>query len=110
MPFDPLQKFLNKAAAHFNFTEGFRASQICQEYRKLAANLLPAGALENTLPKHYRGQTLTIKVFNSGWGQQVLMQRHHIIKAINTKFGEKTLKNIRIEVVENSDELTGQIR
>ena len=107
MPFDPLQKFLPKAAAHYGFSEGFKASQICQEYRNLAPTLLPAGVLENTMPKSYHRQTLTIAVFNSGWAQQVHMQRHHILKALNAKFGEKTVKEIRIETVEKPDELLG---
>ena len=109
MNWSPLQKLLPKAAAHHGFSEGMKAAQICQEYRKLALTLLPSGALEHTAPKHYRRQILTVRVFNAAWGQQVLMQRHHILKAINQKFGEKTLKDIRIEIAEKPDELSGVI-
>lgn len=106
MTWSPLQKFLPKAAAHYHFAEGLMAAQICQEYRKLASEFLPVGALEHTAPKSYRRHILTVKVYNSAWSQQVLMQRHHILKAINAKFGEKTLKEIRIEIAEKPDELS----
>ena len=97
--FDAFQKFLPKAASQYGFTKQLQAVQICQEYRNLAPTLLPTGVLDETYPQSYQRQTLTIGVLNSTWANQVMMQKHRIIAAINKKFGPTTVKDLRITMV-----------
>lgn len=100
--FEPLQKILPHAASHYNFTAQMKAIQICQEYRNLAPSLLPHDALIHTFPKSYVKKTLIIGVYNSMWAQQILIQRHRILEAINAKFGAETVKAIKIETVQQN--------
>jgi len=98
--FDAFQKFLNKAAAEYNFTKQLRAVQICQEFRSLSKTLLPGEAAAQTFPKSYDGKTLVIGVMNSAGAQHLAMQKHQILEAINKKYGPTTVQNIRIEMSE----------
>ncbi len=97
---DPLQNILPQITGKYNFTLTFKAIQICQEYRKLAEELLPKEALKNTFPKSYEDNTLIIGVLNAGWAQQVQMHKHTIQQKLNEKFGPHTVKNIRIQTNE----------
>lgn len=96
--FQAFQKYLPKAAAEYNFTKQLQAVQICQEFRSLSKTLMPAEASTQTFPKSYDGKTLTIGVLNSAWAQQIAMQKHKILEAINKKYGSQTLQNIKIEM------------
>ncbi len=102
--FSPFQKHLVKAAGKYNFARTLRAIQVCQEYRSLAPKFLPPDALENTFPKSYENRTLTVGVYNSAWSQQVQMQKHHLLEALNQKFGTNAVAKIHIALSENASE------
>ena len=102
--FDPFQKFLAKAAAEYNITRQLKAAQICQEFRSLSKTLLPAEANSQTFPKFFKEGTLTVGVANSAAAQQLTMQKHQILEALNKKFGSKTLQNIKVQVSEKPPE------
>ncbi len=95
---DQLQNILPQVTGKYNFTITLKAIQICQEYRKVAEELLPKDVLKNTFPKSYEDNTLTIGVYNSAWAQQVQMYKHTIQQKINEKFGPVAIKNIKIKV------------
>jgi len=103
--FDAFQKFIPKAAAEYNFTKQLEAVKVCQEFRSLSKTLLPEEAETQTFPKSYDGKTLTVGVLNSAWGQQIAMQKHTFLEAINKKFGSETLRNIKIEMTDKLPEL-----
>lgn len=98
--FDSFQKYLPKAAAHYGIQKELKAMQICQEYRRIAQGLFPKQNTEETSPKSYNHNTLTIGVTSSAWAQQLMMQKHKILEEINKKYGATTLKDIKIEMVE----------
>ena len=95
---DSLQQILPIVVGKYSFTAALKAVQICQEYRNLAPNFLPAAALKNTFPKSFQKKTLTIGVFNSSWAEQVQVNKHKFIEALNHKFGPATVKTIRIQM------------
>ncbi len=101
MTWDSLQNILPKVAGKFNFKKTLDAIEVCQEYRNQAQKILPAESLKSTFPKSYENETLTIGVLNSAWAQQLLMHKHRIQQGINKKFGENTVKNVRIEMNQN---------
>lgn len=102
--FDAFQKFIPKAAAEYNVTKQLQAAHVCQEFRSLSKTIFPAEIADQAFPKSYDGKTLTVGVVNSAWAQQVAMQKHQILEAINKKFGPKTLLNVKIEMTEKSPE------
>ncbi len=102
--FDAFQKFIPKAAAEYNFTRQLQAVKVCQEFRSLSKTMLPEEAAAQAFPKSYDGKTLTVGVLNSAWAQQIAMQKHQILEAINKKFGPKTLRNIKIEMTDKPPE------
>lgn len=102
--FDPLQNFLAKAAGNYGFTKQMKAIHICQEYRNIAPGLFPEAWVRETFPKAYDREILVIGVYNSMWAQTVMMKRQQILEAINKKFGEGTVKTVRIETCEKMEE------
>ena len=100
MNWNNIQSILPKAAGKYNFAKTLKAIEVCQEYRKLAAKTLPMAALENTYPKTFKDQTLTIGVVSSQWAEKVQMNKHRIHQSLQKKFGERAIKNIRIVMVE----------
>lgn len=102
--FDEFQKFLPKAAAHYNISKELKAAQVCQEFRSLSKTLLNEATREQTFARSYDGKTLTVGALNSAAAQQLAMQQHHILEAINHKFGPKTLQKIKVQVSEKTRE------
>jgi len=94
---DSLQNILPGVAAKFHIKKTLAAIDVCREYRRLAPEMLPGESLQNTFPKSYSEKVLTIGVLNSAWAQQLHMHSHRIQKALNDKFGENTVKKIRIQ-------------
>jgi predicted nucleic acid-binding Zn ribbon protein len=103
--FHEFQKFLPKAAAEYNFTKQLQAVQVCQEFRTLSKKIFPPEASTQTFPVSYDGKTLTVGVLNSAWAQQIAMQKHQILEAINLKYGPQTLQNVRIEMTDHFPDL-----
>ena len=95
-----IQDIIPKAAGKYNFATTLKAIEVCQEYRNLAKQHLPEDALQNTFPKSYKDQVLTIGVLSSVWAQQVQMNKHRIHQSLKKRFGEKAVQNIRIEIAE----------
>jgi len=98
---DSLQKILPGVAAKFHIKKTLDSIEVCREYRRLAETMLPGESARNTFPKSYSEKTLTIGALNSAWAQQLHMHSHRIQKALNQKFGEKTVQKVRIEISEN---------
>lgn len=107
--FSSFQNFLPKAAAKYGFQKQFKAIEICQEYRRIAKGLLPEKSDEETFPKSYDHNTLTIGVINSSWAQQLMMQKHKIIEEINKKYGVNTVKNLKIQMAEKREDLKADL-
>ena len=50
---------------------------------------------ENTDPQGVEHGTLTISVSNPAWRQELLFKKKEIIKQLNEKIGENTIKEVR---------------
>ncbi len=94
------QELLPKAAGKYNFAKTLKAIEVCQEYRNIAKEYLPEKARESTFPKSYKDQTLTIGALSSAHAQQLQMNKHRIHQSLKKKFGDKAIKNIKIEITE----------
>ena len=95
---DSLQNLLPRVAGKYHFKKALDAIEICREYRSLAPRFLPGESLKNAVPQSYRDHTLTVAVKNSSWAQEVQMRKHLFLDALNQKFGENAVKNIKILV------------
>ena len=101
--FIPIQKILPKTIAAFGIKREVDAAIICEKYRKFAPRFVHTNALANTLPKSYRGKTLTVGVANGAWAEQVVSQKKALIEAINQSLGKKLLEDIKTKVVDGED-------
>lgn len=95
---DSLQNLLPKAAAKYQFRRTLDAIEVCQQFRSLVPRFIPGESLKNTIPQSYRDRVLTVSVKNSAWAQQLHMRGHLIKDEINRKFGENTVKNLKIVI------------
>lgn len=95
-----LQDLIPKAAGKYNFAGTLKSIEICQEYRNIVEEMLPQEVLNNTFPKSYKDETLTIGALNSGWAEKVQMNKHRIHQSLKKKFGDHAVKNVRIEIAE----------
>ncbi len=50
---------------------------------------------ENTSPEKIEHGTLTVKVENASWRQELVFKKKEIIDKFNSKLGKKTIKEIR---------------
>ena len=50
---------------------------------------------ENTTPEKVEAGTLYIKASNSTWRQELVFKKDDILKKLNKKLGEKTIKEIK---------------
>lgn len=50
---------------------------------------------ENTDPQGVEHGTLTVSVSNPAWRQELLFKKKEIIKQLNEKIGENTIKEVR---------------
>jgi|TARA_B100001094_G_scaffold3354_1_gene3002 predicted nucleic acid-binding Zn ribbon protein len=50
---------------------------------------------ENTNPQGVEHGTLTVSVSNPAWRQELLFKKKEIIKQLNEKIGENTIKEVR---------------
>jgi predicted nucleic acid-binding Zn ribbon protein len=50
---------------------------------------------ENTEPQGVEHGTLTVSVSNPAWRQELLFKKKEIIKQLNEKIGENTIKEVR---------------
>ena len=50
---------------------------------------------ENTTPEKVEAGTLYIKASNSTWRQELMFKKDDILKKLNKKLGEKTIKEIK---------------
>ena len=50
---------------------------------------------ENTTPEKVEAGTLYIKASNPSWRQELMFKKEDILKKLNKKLGEKTIKEIK---------------
>jgi len=50
---------------------------------------------ENTTPEKVESGTLYIKASNPSWRQELMFKKEDILKKLNKKLGEKTIKEIK---------------
>jgi len=100
------QNLIPKAAGKYGFTRTLKAIEVCQQFRTLSKNILPEKALQNADAKSFEEGTLTVEVYDSGWAQQIQMNKHRIIEAINQKYGHDLIKNLKIKMVERPQPLS----
>ena len=97
--FTPFQKFISSAAKKYSFNKQLKAIEICHEYTRIARKILQPESEKYITPKSYENGALIVTVANSGWAQQLQMNKHKIQQSLNEKFGKKTVGKIKIELL-----------
>ena len=98
---DSLQNLIPKIAGKYKIARALKAIEICREYRRIAPRLLPEESLLHTDAKSYENRTLTLTAVNPAWAEQIQRNKHRITEAINQKYGEEIVKNIKIRLSSN---------
>ena len=58
-------------------------------------DVVGAKVSENTTPEKVEAGTLYIKASNPTWRQELMFKKEEILKNLNKKLGEKTIKEIK---------------
>ena len=58
-------------------------------------DVVGAKVSENTTPEKVEAGTLYIKASNPTWRQELMFNKEEILKKLNKKLGEKTIKEIK---------------
>ena len=58
-------------------------------------DVVGARVSENTTPEKVESGTLYIKASNPTWRQELMFKKEDILKKLNKKLGEKTIKEIK---------------
>jgi predicted nucleic acid-binding Zn ribbon protein len=95
-----LKDILPSVAKKYSMKRTLDAIDVCREYRSIAPKLLPKDALRNTHAKSYKDNTLTISVGSPVWAQEIHMRRHLLKDELNRRYGEDTVRNIRIMITD----------
>jgi len=98
--FEPLQKFIDRAATRYGISKEMKAAKVCQSFRALTPELFKGREVteEDINPAHYQSDTLTINVSSPGWAQEVIIRKEKIIKEVNAKVGEEMVKYLRTQL------------
>jgi hypothetical protein len=94
--YEPFHKFIRQAAGKYNFSTTLNAIDVCNAYRKTAAEILPEHLLQDTSAKSFSEGILTIQAANSSSAQLLHMNKHRIHQALTAKFGAKKVREIKI--------------
>lgn len=110
--FVPISKLIPKALTKFGFSKQAKAAFICEKFRKIAAENIPAKILMNTWPKNYQNGILTIFVTHPILAQELMERKHGLIKKMNETImkewpGQKkqAIKDIKTQVSEPKETL-----
>ncbi|MBI4235286.1 DUF721 domain-containing protein [Candidatus Peregrinibacteria bacterium] len=100
MAFEPLQKFIPRAASKYGISREMKAAKICHDFRILLPELFKENkdALFCIAPAHYQGDTLTVNVSTPAWAQEIIMRKPKIIAELNAKAGKEIIKNLRTQL------------
>lgn len=98
--FVPIQQILPKAAQRLGVRREVEAALICEKYRKLAPELIHAQALQYTMPKFFKGKTLTIAITDPAWAAHLMARKSELVAALNDALGEKVIEKIATKLVE----------
>ena len=95
--FQPFQKYLQNAAIAYGIKTEMKAAEICHNFRAMIPKVFQnaENPERHIRPAYFRNGKLMIKVENQAWGQEVIMRKERIIEELNTKTGEKIIKDIK---------------
>jgi predicted nucleic acid-binding Zn ribbon protein len=94
-----IQDLIPKTAGKYHFKKTMDAIEVCREYRRIVPQILSDDALEKAKAKSFKDNTLTIAVPNSAWAQQIHMNKIQLKQALQQKFGEHKIRDIKIELI-----------
>lgn len=95
--FEPLQKFIKRAARKYGVAAELEAAGICQNFRDLIPGIFKGKETpeQHIQPAYFKNNILAINVENSAWAQEVIIRKEKIITEMNQKAGEQVIKNLR---------------
>lgn len=75
------------------------ASDVCHQAKEIMRSILPENTHEYITAKQYKDKILIVGVKEPVYGQEVMMRKQRIIQAINQKFGEAVVRDLRTRLI-----------
>lgn len=99
--FEPIQKFLNKAAHQNNIHRQLEAAQICDTARSILKTEF-ANLSESLLVRSFKNKTLFMHSTNSTASQEMFYSKQKYIDAVNRKLGKKIVEKVSLTLKQKS--------
>jgi len=98
--FEPLQKFMPKAAAKYGVKREIEAARVCQVFRKVLLEVFDnmEGIQDYILPAFFKEGVMVVNVKSQAWAQEIIIRKSKIIYKLNEKLEDDLVKNIRTKM------------
>ncbi len=97
--FEPFQKFVIKAAGRYGINTEMKAAAVCHHFRESIPKIFDHEEAKNYIaPAFYKESVLVINTKTPAWSQEVIMRKEKIIAEVNSRLGEKIIKNLRTQL------------
>ncbi|OGC82003.1 MAG: hypothetical protein A2788_00195 [Candidatus Abawacabacteria bacterium RIFCSPHIGHO2_01_FULL_46_8] len=104
MAFTPINQLVGRFLKQKNLAQIALASQITENWSKIAAKLLPSPLDKEVVAISYRQGRLLLRVPSSLAAQEVQFKQLEIIAAFKELLAEDLIQNIRFRVIPLTDE------
>lgn len=74
------------------------ASVVCEEFNKIALEILGEAVRDKVKGLYVKNQTLTIAVMSASIGQEIKLHEHEILEKLNAKTGKNKVERLRFLV------------
>lgn len=100
MSFEPLQKFIPRAAGHYGVSNELKAAKVCHDFRAIVPEIFAGKELPHlhVKPAHYKNGELVINVTSPAWAQEVIMRKTKIIEEMNKKSADEAIKTLKTRI------------
>lgn len=92
----PLKSLLDHFGTRPAILRGVRAAVVLEAARDILESLFPASVCAGLEPKVFQNETVTIAVKNPAFSQEVKMRTAAILRLLNERLGDGTVKRIQL--------------
>lgn len=93
-----IKNLLNESVRHAGVSEQVEAAMICDEFNKIALEILGPGVKDKLRALYVKNKTITIAVMSSSIGQEIKLHEPEILEKLNQKAGPNKVERLRFLV------------
>jgi hypothetical protein len=95
---DSIKNLLGDSIKKAGISDQVEASVVCEEFDKIAVEILGDQVKDKLRALYVKNQTLTIAVMSSVMGQEIKLHEHEILEKLNQKTGQNKVERLRFLV------------